>query len=218
MKGYIILFFTTTFILGYGQNQIDFRGMPSFSADYKLSQRIALTGIGNGIFTNDFHELGFAFSDVGLRYRIHKNLGINSNYRLLYKRNIDNSAAFRSIYYFDIDISKTRSRFQYGGTIRTQLTDFPAEKTLDFLIYNRTKVNVKYRYNYYLHPIFEVEVFTPLNHPTRKQIDQFRTLIGFQYVWNEKLKMEAFFQYRQQINRYPKNTIFLGAVNLIYRL
>lgn len=201
------------------QNQIDFRAMPSINADVKFSRRLSMTGLVNGILYNDYREWGFIFFDTGIKYKITRNIGVNGNYRYLLRRNLDNFYDQRHLLYFDIDVGKGFNRWSFGGTTRFQCEFFSgfANSYRYPLAYNRTRVNAKYRLDYFWQPFVEFEFFAPLNHPIRKNVDQVRFLAGFNYTFNDKVKVEFFFQVRQQINRAPRNTVYLSAMNWYFR-
>jgi hypothetical protein len=201
------------------QNQVDFRGMFSLNFEKKITRRFSATAMANGILTYDYQELGFAFYDGGLKYKITRNFSTNANYRFMQRRNLDNFYDDRHLIYADIDFSKGFKRFTVGGTSRFQKEYY--SRFIDSyrfpLAYNRSRVNLKYRANYYWQPFAEIEVFTPLNHPVRKKVDQLRFSLGFHYTFNENVNVEFFAQIRQQINRAPRNTIFLTAINWYFR-
>lgn len=202
-----------------GQNQIDLRGLFSLNVEKKITKRVSLTGIAASFLTNDFHEIGFAFFDAGLKYKITKNIGVNFNYRFMLKRNFENFYDNRPMLYGDVDFSKSFKRWTLGGTARFQgffySHIFDGYKSPVF--YNRDKINIKYRINYYWQPFAELEFFLPLNHPVRKTIDQIRGSVGFCYTINDFVKVEVFERIQQQINRAPQNTYFLTAVNWSFR-
>jgi len=202
------------------QNQVDFRGLSTVFIDFRVSSRMSVQCMSNALLTNDFRELGVAFFDGGLKYRYNKLLGINGNYRFMLNRNLNNFYDNRHLLYFDMDIAKSFKRWTWGGTIRTQTEFYDRfiNGSRKPLIYNRTKTNLKYRLNYYLHPFAELEVFLPINHPIRKKIDQFRFAIGTSYTLNDRLKLESYLQIRQQLNRSTNNTFFLIAVNCFISL
>lgn len=198
----------------YAQNQIDFRGMPQTLLDYRVNQKTSLTFIGNTLFTNDFRKLGFAFFDFGYKYRINRTLGLNLNYRSLAKQLLDDQFLWRNLFYFDVDFSKSINRFSLGGTLRFQHQLLPGQMPI---LYNRSKINLKYRYSYYLQPFTEFELFTPLIHPTRNSPDQFRLSLGINYNFNEKCKIESYYQVRKLSGRAANNTYHVFSLNFIYK-
>lgn len=204
----------------FGQNQIDFRGMGSIFVDFRVSKHTSIQTMLNGIMSNDFRELGFVFFDGGIKYRANKMISFNSNYRFLLKKNLNNFYDNRHLIYLDIDLSKSIHRWAISGTIRTQTEFYDRfyNGSRSPLVYNRSKINLKYRRNYFVHPFTELEIFCPVNHPTRRSIDQFRFSIGSTYTLNDRLRFEGFIQLRQQLQRNPNNSIFLIAFNSFINL
>lgn len=202
-----------------GPNQIDFRGSLSVNLEKKLSAAWSVTGMAAGTLTYDFQEPGFAWADVGIKYRINRHWGTNFNYRPLLNRSLRNIYRLRHILYADLDFSWSRRRWGLGGTARLQQSGF-----VDFLEsgappswYNRNKVNVRYKLDYYWQPFVEAEVFVPIHHPTRKRPDQWRLSLGVLYTLNRFVRVEVYEQIQQQINRAPQNTNYLTAVNWFFR-
>jgi hypothetical protein len=197
------------------QNQIDFRGMPQSLVDFRINQHSSLTFIGNSLFMNDFHQLGFIFIDFGYKYRLTKSFGINVNYRALSRRQLNDNYLTRNLNYFDLDYGKSMNRLSLGATFRVQNEWIPNKRPI---IYNRSKINLKYRLSYYWQPFTEIEVFTPLLHPTRDQPDQFRLAFGINYNFNEKCKLETYYQIRKLTNRIANNTYHVFSINFSYKL
>ena len=201
------------------QNQIDFRSLLSVNIEKKVSKRVSFTIMPAAYATNDLQELGFAFLDAGIKCKLTKNFSTNFNYRFMLRRNLENFYDNRHIIYGDIDFAKGHKRWSFGGTARFQSLFyshiFEGYKTP--LVYNRIKINVKYRVNYYWQPFTEFEFFVPLDHPVRKTVDQLRGSLGVAYTINNKIKVEVYEQIQQQINRAPHNTYFLTAINWYFR-
>ncbi len=202
------------------QNQIDFRGLLSVNLEKKISRSVSFTFMNEEVMTYDFQELGFFFFDAGMKYKINRNFSVNGNYRFLFLRNLDNFYDNRQMLYGDIDYVKGKNKWTFGGTVRFQSTFYThvADGYKPPLFYNRDKVKIGYRINYYLQPFVECEVFFPLNHPSRKGIDQVRGAVGLAYTINKHVKLEVYEQVQQQLNRAPKNTNYVTAVNWYFRL
>jgi hypothetical protein len=201
------------------QNQIDFRGLLSLNLEKKVTKRLSFTALTAAFATNDFQEIGFAFFDAGIKCKLTKNLSTNFNYRFMLLRNLENFYDNREIIYGDLDFSKGVRKWSFGGTARFQglfyTHVFDGYKTP--LFYNRSKVNVKYRVNYYWQPFTEFEFFAPLNHPVRKSVDQVRGSIGVAYTISNRVKIDLYEQVQQRIHRVPQNTYFLTAINWYFR-
>ena len=205
--------------LAQGPNQIDFRGTMLVHVEKKISTAWSLTGMAAGTLTYDFQELGFAWADLGAKYRINRHFGVNLNYRPLLSRNLRNFYRLRQILYADLDFSWSRRRWSYGGTARIQqsgFTDFfEAGRSASW--YSRNKFNIRYKADYYWQPFVEAELFVPIHHPSRKRPDQWRLAIGVNYTINRYIRVELSEQIQQQINRAPQNTNYLTALNWYIR-
>ncbi len=169
--------------------------------------------------TYDLQELGYFFFDVGARFKFTKNISVNANYRYLFLRNLDNFYVDRQMLYGDLDLSWSRKRWSFLGTVRFQSYFYThiVEGYKTPRVYNRDKLKIGYRINYYLKPFVECEVFFPLNHPVRKTIDQVRAAIGLAYTINKHIKVEIFEQIQQQLNRAPKNTYFVTGLEWYFK-
>jgi len=202
------------------QNQIDFRGIFSVNLEKKISRSVSFTFMNEEILTYDFTEVGFLFFDAGVKYKINRNFSVNGNYRFLFRRNPDNFYDNRQILYGDIDFVKGKGKWTFGATVRFQTLFYThvADGYKPPLAYNRDKVKAGYRINYYLQPFVESEVFFPLNHPVRKTVDQVRGAVGLEYTINRHVKLEVYEQIQQQLNRAPKNTNYVTAINWYFRL
>lgn len=216
---YLILLLSGMAMRLVAQPQIDFRGLFSLNVEKKLTPELSLTGSGAALRTYDFRETGFAWADGGVKYKLTRNIGVNANYRLLFRRNLDNFYEKRHILYADIDWTKSRGNWSVGGTFRFQSMFYGhiAEGSRPPRFYNRDKINIRYKINYYWQPFAEAEVFVPIRHPVRKKPDQWRLSLGISHTFNRYIKVEFYEQLQQGINRSVKNTNFLTAVNWFVR-
>lgn len=204
----------------FGQGQVDVRALGSFNVEKRLDRSWSLTGFVAGIANYDLHELGFAFGDLGVKYRLRKGISLNANYRYMERRNLENFYDVRQSIYCDLDLSEGIGRWSITSTVRAQRLHYV--KLFDGyrppLSYLRVRVGLRYRVNYYWQPLIEGEVFQPLDHPTRRSVDQFRVMAGIGHTFNERWKVELYEQWQQQVNRPARDTYFLAAMNWYYRL
>ena len=204
----------------HGQGQIDIRSLGSFNLEKRLDRSWSITGFVAGIATNDLNELGFGFADIGFKYRWRRGITFNANYRYLERRNLENFYDVRQILYADVDLSQGFGRWTVTSTIRAQRLHYV--KLFDAyrppLTYVRMRAGLRYKVDYFWQPLFEVEMFQPLDHPTRTLVDQYRLLLGMGYTFNDRWKVELYQQRQQQINRPSADTYFLTAMNWYYRL
>ena len=201
------------------QDQIDFRGIISFNLEKKLSKSFSLTFMNEERFTYDFQELGLAFFDTGIKYKLTDNLSMNGNYRFLLVRNLDNFYDSRHMFYGDIDVSKPVGRWTFGGTARFQSYFYShvSEGYKRPLVYSRDKLEIKYRVNYAVSPFAEFELFVPINHPVRKSVDQVRGTLGLSYTINRYVKIEFYEEIQKLLNRINKDTYIVSAMEWYFR-
>jgi hypothetical protein len=202
------------------QELVDVRALTSVNLEKRIDRSLSITGFAAMIATNDLHEAGFAFGDVGVKYRILRGVSMNANYRYMLRRNLENFYDVRQVIYADLDLSKSLGHWTVGGTVRAQRLHYV--KLFDGfrppLTYVRMRANLSYKLNYYWQPMVECEVFQPLDHPSRRGIDQFRVMAGITHTFNDRLRVEFYEQWQQQVARALNNTYFLTAMNWYYRI
>jgi hypothetical protein len=191
----------------------------SLNIEKKISQGFSVTTMLSGIWNNDYRELGFAYTDWGLKYKLNRNFSINANYRWLKRRNLDNFYDDRHLVYADIDYSKSKRNWTWGGTFRFQglyySRLFESYKTPRW--YWRSRINLKYKLNFYYSFFVESEMFLALNKNPAHLPNQWRCSLGFSRTINRYLKLELSEQLQRQVNVASPNMNFLTAMSVSYR-
>jgi hypothetical protein len=199
------------------QQQIDFRQQTNVRAEHRFTQDFSMAAMAAAILTNDMNEVGFAYFDGGLGYKITPNIGVNANYRLLFRRNLYNAYDKRHVLYADLDYTKgLPGPWTFVGTLRLQGQFFNhlfSEGPRPPTFYARTRAGLRYKINYYWQPFVETELFTPLFRPQRPYPDQIRASLGLSYTFNRYVRVEVYEQVQQQINASSGNIFFLTAIN-----
>lgn len=200
-----------------GQNQTDVREQTNIRVEHRFTQDFSMALMGAAILTNDLQELGFAYLDAGLGFKITPHWGVNANYRRLFRRNLYNAYDTRHLLYADLDFSKRlRNRWSVAGTFRFQAQFYNhifQEGPQIPNYYARTRVGLRYRVNYYWQPFAESELFTPLFNPRRPYPDQIRASVGLVYTFNRYVRVEVYEQIQRQINASSQNLFFMTAIN-----
>jgi hypothetical protein len=199
------------------QRQIDFREQTNVRAEYRFTQDFSFAVMAAAILTNDLNEVGFAYFDGCLGYKITPNIGVNANYRQLFRRNLYNNYDRRHVLYADLDYTKgLPGPWTFTGTIRLQgqffnhlFSEGPRQPTW----YARTRVGLRYKINYYWQPFVESEMFTPLFNPQKPLPDQLRASLGFSYTFNRHIRVEFYEQMQREINSKTGNIFLLTAIN-----
>ena len=211
------ILFTVSIGILSAQGQIDFREQTNIRAEHRFTQDFSVAVMAAAILTNDIQEVGFAYFDGGLGYKITPNLGVNANYRQLFRRNLYNAYDKRHVFYADLDYAKgLPGPWTFAGTLRLQGQFFNhvfSEGPRPPTFYARTRVGLRYKINYFWQPFVESELFTPLFRPNRPLPDQIRMSLGMSYTFNRYLRLEVYEQMQRQINAASDNIFFLTAIN-----
>lgn len=211
----VLLFFSAASLSA--QRQIDFREQTNLRAEHRFTQDFSMAFMAAAILTNDLQEVGFTYFDGGLGYKITPNIGVNANYRLLYRRNLYNAYDKRHILYADLDYIKSLpGRWTFAGTLRFQGQFFNhlfIEGPRSPAFYARTRAGLRYKINYYWQPFVEAELFVPILRPSRPLPDQIRASFGLSYTFNRYVRLEVYEQMQYQINAATNNIFFLTAIN-----
>ncbi|MCY7411363.1 MAG: DUF2490 domain-containing protein [Chitinophagales bacterium] len=219
------LFFTIILLLaftnsGYSQIQ-DFKGKIAFGLKKKISKSFSFTLYNEETFSQNLAELGTSFFDLGLNYKINKNFILGANYRFTLQRTLLNYYDERSMIYGDITYSKGIKKFSFSLRARIQNSFNPiviGETKQNSVAYNRDKLTLRYRINYYLIPFVSGEIYVPINHPTHDQIDKEKGTIGIYYNFNDYLKVAADYSITHELNQSNKKTFYTLGASLYFDL
>jgi hypothetical protein len=168
-------------------------------------------------FNQNMREMWFAYSDVGAAYHINRNLTTEIHSRNIRFRRLDNQYARRQLFYHTISWSKSFGKF--GVSVRNRVQQLVYGEYFDDNYknprwYNRDRVQLRYRFNYYWSAYASGEVLIPLNHTSRKGIDQFRIASGINYTCNDFIRFDVYYQLQQQLQRTSgNNTYFVLGLN-----
>jgi hypothetical protein len=133
-----------------------------------------------------------------------KNISFGLDYRYGKYRNLQNFYDTRQMILGDIVLSKGYKGFYAALRARFQnqyYPDFFSENYKTNKAYNRDRLQVRYKINYYWTPFVSAEIFYPLNNPDRKFVDQVQTSLGTHYSFNDYLRAEIYYSISHSINQ-----------------
>jgi hypothetical protein len=162
-------------------------------------------------FNQNAQELWFAFADASIGYRINRNLNIEIHAREIQSRQLNNSYQARHLFYNTITYSKSFGKWSLSVRNRLQQLVYGEHFSDSFkgpLWYNRNRLGIRYKINYYWSPFVSAECMLPLNRPNRKSIDQYRLAAGMSYTFNEYIRTDVYYQLQQQLARTSGNDSF----------
>ncbi len=217
----IFLFFALLFPIVLKSQQRDFVGLTGINVSKILSRSWDVSLGAQTMFNQNLSELWIGFGDVSVGYKINRNLQTELHYRSIRFRTLENDYEKRSLFYHTLTYYKSFGKFSFSIRNRLQQLVYGEHFNDSYRgprWYNRDKFQLKYRINYYWAPFISTELFYPLNHPTRKNLDQYRAAIGISYSWSDNFRLEPYYQLQQQIHRVRNNANFLIGINAIIKI
>ena len=203
-----------------GQQQ-DFVFQPGFSVSKNLNRAWDIS-LGTQLsFNQNAQELWFAFGDASIGYRLNRNINIELHAREIRFRQLDNSMRARHLFYNTVTYSKGFGKWSVSFRNRIQQLVFGEHFSDSFkgpIWYNRNRVALRYKINYYWSPYVSAECMLPLNRPDRKSIDQYRLATGMSYTHNEYLRTDVYYQIQQQLARSGNDTYFVLGLNFAVKI
>jgi len=203
-----------------GQQQ-DFVFQPGFSVSKNLNRAWDLS-LGTQLSLNqNAQELWFAFMDASIGYRFNRNINIELHAREIRFRQLDNSMRARHLFYNTVTYSKGFGKWSVSFRNRIQQLVFGEHFSDSFkgpIWYNRNRVALRYKINYYWSPYVSAECMLPLNRPDRKSIDQYRIATGMSYTHNEYIRTDVYYQIQHQLARSGNDTNFVLGLNFAVKI
>ncbi|HUM46893.1 MAG TPA: DUF2490 domain-containing protein [Chitinophagales bacterium] len=200
--------------------QKDFQGLIGLNIEKKLSRSFSVSVFNQYVFNQNLSELGTSFIDIGLTYKLNRNISFGADYRFIKHRNLTNFYESRQMLLADVTYSKGFNKFSLSARVRFQnqyYDQFTGENYKPWSAYNRNKLTLRYKINYYFVPYISGEIFYPLNNTERNGIDRLRTSAGFFYNFNDHLRSEWYYAVSAGFNHKTNNTNYAAGTTLYYR-
>jgi len=153
-------------------------------------------------WTNNVSQFNFAYADVGVTYKITKNIKILADYVFTQKRKPDQSFSTYHQYYVAMTFKRdiARWRFMYRNMFQFQYNNpYTSDYGTIPFYYDRNKFIVKYEFNKYYTFYAAEELYIPLNSPQVKGLDRTRTFIGLFYNIFKHQQLELYFMYQNRL-------------------
>jgi hypothetical protein len=194
----------------FGQQQ-DFTGLTGITLSKNINRAWDVSLGAQTMFNQNLHELWFAFTDGSVGFRINRNLNTELHARIIQFRQLDNSYRQRQLFYHTLTWSKGFGR--WGISLRNRLQQLVYGEHFNDgfkgpVWYNRNRIALRYRINYYWSPYISAEGIVPLNHIRRRGIDQYRIATGISYTHNDFVRLDVFYQVQQQLQRSSGNNTY----------
>ena len=193
----------------------------SFSLEAKLAKKVSGNIAQEFRFNENISELGTAFTDVGLSFKLNKHFQVAANYRFTQKHRTDDSYSLKHRVYVDVKYEKKakpiqivfRSRFQdeYSDLGRASDASIPN-------YYLRNKLTLEWDLDKPYTPFLSVELFSPLNYPREYLFDNIRSSAGIEYTITKKQKIDLYYLIQRELNVSRPEIDFILGVGYSFKL
>lgn len=213
---------TWLLLRGTIQAQVKDAGLwASFSLEAKLAKKVSGNIAQEFRFNENISELGTAFTDVGLSFKLNKHFQVAANYRFTQKHRTDDSYSLKHRVYVDVKYEKKakpiqivfRSRFQdeYSDLGRASDASIPN-------YYLRNKLTLEWDLDKHYTPFLSVELFSPLNYPREYLFDNIRSSAGIEYTITKKQKIDLYYLIQRELNVSRPEIDFILGVGYSFKL
>ncbi len=195
--------------------QKDFQGILGIGLEKKISQSVSLTVSNQELLNQNLLELRNAFIDAGITCKLNRNFSLGVNYRFVLQRDLNNLYHPRQMIYGDLSYGRIFKKFSATFRARIQNSYYPLvinETKQTSIAYNRDRLTIRYRFNYYFSPFMYGELWYPINHPTQEKVDRVRGALGFYYSFNDQLKTQLYYSITKEMNQSNKKTNYAISV------
>lgn len=196
--------------------QRDMQAMGSINASHAFNQSWSFSIMAQALLNQNLSELWIANGDIGVGYQFNSNWKAEMHFRAIKFRTPDNDYQNRNLIYNTLTYTNSWGKWSIALRNRLQQLTYEDHFNDSFkgpLWYNRDRLTLKYRIDYYWAPYLSLETFVPLNHSTRSGIDQWRYAAGVVRTFNDRFKIDLRYQIQNQLQRSVHRINYLTAIN-----
>lgn len=193
----------------------------SVNFEAKLAKRVSATVSEELRFNENITELGAAFTDIGLNYKLNKHFQFAVNYRFTQRHRLDNYYRFRHRFYADIKYSHKLKPFELSFRTRfqDQISDIGRETDGGVPeYYLRNKLNLKWEFKKAYTPYISLELFSPLSYPHLNAFDGIRAAAGVEYDFSKHHKIDIYYMIQKELNVSNPQADFVLGLGYFYKL
>lgn len=219
------VFLMFLFCLLYGsvlKGQVKDAGLwTSVNLEIKVIKKLSFNLSEELRFNENITELGTAFTDAGLSYKLNKHFQVAANYRFIQKRRADDYYSFRHRFYVDAKYSRKLKPFEVSLRSRFQNQVEDIGRSADGglpVYYLRNKLNANLNTKTAFTPYVSLELFTPLKYPREVAFDDIRVAAGVEYEITKHHTAEVFYMVQKELNVSNPVTDFIIGIGYFYKL
>ena len=183
-----------------------------FTLKKKLSKKLTLNLDDQIRINAGIKEVRVNFMEVGLKYKVYKNLSVKVQYRYSLRTNLRNTKRIS----FDVSNKWKIKRLKLELKYRARFQNAIVEYTGQNITYGRNQFSISYKINKKWSPYTSYESFFKFN--DNKEFRSNRYNLGIEYTVNKRLSWNGFIQYDQELNvKNPVSRSVIGVL-LVYKL
>lgn len=216
-KVFLFIFFLS-FTSTYAQVK-DAAVWAGFEAEKNITQKFAIQVSENIRFVENITEIGTAFSEVGLDYKLMKSIKLGATYRFSQKKQVDDFYSIRHRYalHFSYKLKVKKINF----TIRIQYQSgykdmYTSENGLTPTNYLRRKLSLKYDLEKKYTPFISCELWQQLNNAEENGINNIRYQLGIDYELNKFHSFTLSYIIDKELNRNNPWTNYITNIGYKY--
>ncbi|MES2140887.1 MAG: DUF2490 domain-containing protein [Bacteroidota bacterium] len=179
---------------------------PKFLVHFRQAARIG----------QNITQLNYSFSDIGVTYKLSKNIKTSLDYRFISKLNKTQELSLRHRLYWTLTLKKKIKPFTlvYRHRIQYQLEDVNSSETGDVpRYYTRSKITLKYDLNRFT-PYVASELFTKIVDWDQLVSKKYRLFAGCSYMFNKTDELNLYYLIDKRINQ--KNPLTNYVIGVAY--
>ncbi len=219
------VFLVFTFCMLWGvvlKGQVKDAGLwTSVNLEVKLVKKLSFSLSEELRFNENITELGAAFTDAGLSYKLNKHFQFGANYRFIQRRKVEDYYSLRHRFYVDAKYSHKLKPFEVSLRTRFQDQIEDLGRAADGgqpIYYLRNKLNASLNTKKAYSPYVSLELFTPLNYPREVALVGIRATAGVEYAFTKHHKIDAFYLIQKELNVERQVTDFVIGIGYFYKL
>jgi hypothetical protein len=211
---YLLVYFSL-FPTLFLKSQVNDAGLwLSATVEKKINSRFSASFNPALRFNENVTEIGTAFADAGLEYKLNKRIKLSVNYRFISRRKIDNSYGLRHRFYFDFTYRKKIQRFvaTYRLRLLEQYTEIYSRETgkiPDYAI--RNKLQLRYETDTKYTPFISGELWYSIDYK-ENLFNQFRLVGGIEYEINKFSSVTLSYIFQKEFNTEDPWTNYITSI------
>ncbi len=199
----LIIFIITYSSVAYAQEE-DMELWTGIQIEENITKKLKTSFEQEFRFNENISNTKKIYSELGLSYKINKNIRIAASYRFEKNQKIEDYYVNRHCFYAGITLKNKIKRFALA--FRTQYkTKYVSSYSEEYgsvpKNYLRNKLSLKYNIKKNpVTPFFYCESFYQLDNPEGNEFDKIRYALGVDYKINKKNNLNIFYMLQKQFN------------------